>query len=109
MQGRRKLTKLQNLLRLTQILIPATSLRQITLTDQSIFTAFETVSIWRHLHLQRLKGLTTGSLPTFVDVSSNFGSYAVTEDNIIDQLRESAGKRVVFAGDDTWMSLFPNG
>ena len=56
--------------------------------------------------MQRLKGLTTGSLPTFIDLSSNFASYEINEDNIIDQLR-GAGKRVVFAGDDTWMGLFP--
>ena len=56
--------------------------------------------------MQRLKGLTTGSLPTFIDVSSNFASYEINEDNIIDQLVR-AQKRVVFAGDDTWMGLFP--
>ena len=32
--------------------------------------------------MQRLKGLTTGSLPTFIDVGSNFGSSAISEDNI---------------------------
>ena len=57
--------------------------------------------------MQRLKGLTTGSLPTFIDVSSNFGSYEISEDNLIDQL-VSSGKRVVFAGDDTWSHLFPS-
>lgn len=36
--------------------------------------------------LQRLKALTTGSLPTFVDAGSNFGGSAIEEDNIIDQL-----------------------
>lgn len=56
--------------------------------------------------MQRLKGLTTGSLPTFIDVSSNFASSEINEDNIIDQLVQR-GKRVVFAGDDTWMGLFP--
>jgi phosphatidylinositol glycan class O len=35
---------------------------------------------------QRLKGITTGSLPTFIDISSNFNSAAINEDNIIDQL-----------------------
>ena len=54
-----------------------------------------------------LKGLTTGSIPTFIDLSSNFASYEINEDNIIDQLI-SHGRRVVFAGDDTWLSLFPN-
>lgn len=57
--------------------------------------------------MQRLKGLTTGSLPTFIDASSNFGSYAIEEDNIIDQMITGGGKRVVFAGDDTWEGLYP--
>lgn len=35
---------------------------------------------------QRLKGLTTGGLPTFIDISSNFGSDVLREDNLIDQL-----------------------
>ena len=56
--------------------------------------------------MQRLKGLTTGSLPTFIDVSNNFASSEIHEDNIIDQLVQR-GKKVVFAGDDTWMGLFP--
>jgi hypothetical protein len=55
---------------------------------------------------QRLKGMTTGSLPTFIDVSRNFGSNSIGEDNWIDQL-ERAGKRVVVLGDDTWENLFP--
>ncbi|CCG81447.1 putative Phosphoethanolamine N-methyltransferase [Taphrina deformans PYCC 5710] len=56
--------------------------------------------------LQRLKGLTTGSLPTFIDASSNFAGDAITEDNLILQLRR-AGKKIAFAGDDTWQALFP--
>ncbi|KAI9842932.1 MAG: mannose-ethanolamine phosphotransferase gpi13 [Thelocarpon superellum] len=56
--------------------------------------------------LQRLKGLTTGTLPTFIDAGSNFAGTAIEEDNLISQLR-SAGKNVVHLGDDTWHSLFP--
>ncbi|KAI9885489.1 MAG: hypothetical protein M1823_002718 [Watsoniomyces obsoletus] len=56
--------------------------------------------------LQRLKGLTTGTLPTFVDAGSNFAGTAIEEDNLIAQLRD-AGKNVVHLGDDTWHSLFP--
>ncbi|XP_077593400.1 GPI ethanolamine phosphate transferase 3, catalytic subunit [Stigmatopora nigra] len=56
--------------------------------------------------MQRIKGLTTGSLPTFVDVGNNFASSAVLEDNLIHQFAQ-VGKRVVFMGDDTWESLFP--
>ncbi|XP_040277130.1 GPI ethanolamine phosphate transferase 3 [Bufo bufo] len=56
--------------------------------------------------MQRIKGFTTGSLPTFVDVGSNFASYAIQEDNLIHQMVQN-GKRVVFMGDDTWDGLFP--
>lgn len=57
--------------------------------------------------LQRLKGLTTGSLPTFIDAGSNFAGTAIDEDNLITQLR-SAGRHIAFLGDDTWTSLFPD-
>ncbi|KAF8129914.1 hypothetical protein EV363DRAFT_273322 [Boletus edulis] len=57
--------------------------------------------------LQRLKGLTTGSLPTFVDAGESFGGSAIVEDSILHQL-VAAGRKVAFAGDDTWITLFPD-
>lgn len=42
--------------------------------------------------MQRLKALTTGSLPTFVDAGSNFASYAIHEDNLLWQLASNGGK-----------------
>ncbi|XP_069482908.1 GPI ethanolamine phosphate transferase 3 [Ambystoma mexicanum] len=56
--------------------------------------------------MQRIKGMTTGSLPTFIDVGSNFATYAIQEDNLIDQFVQN-GRKVVFMGDDTWDGLFP--
>ena len=56
--------------------------------------------------LQRLKGLTTGTLPTFIDAGSNFAGTAIEEDNLLAQLRK-ANKTLVHLGDDTWHSLFP--
>ncbi|MCJ1403816.1 mannose-ethanolamine phosphotransferase gpi13 [Xylographa trunciseda] len=56
--------------------------------------------------LQRLKGLTTGTLPTFIDAGANFAGTAIEEDNLVSQLRE-ANKTLVHLGDDTWHSLFP--
>ncbi|XP_077398984.1 GPI ethanolamine phosphate transferase 3, catalytic subunit isoform X2 [Vanacampus margaritifer] len=56
--------------------------------------------------MQRIKGFTTGSLPTFVDISNNFASSAISEDNLIQQFGQ-VGKRVVFMGDSTWENLFP--
>ncbi|CCL98860.1 uncharacterized protein FIBRA_00867 [Fibroporia radiculosa] len=55
--------------------------------------------------LQRIKGLTTGSLPTFVDMGSNFGGASIVEDSLLSQLRD-AGKKVAFMGDDTWTTVF---
>lgn len=57
--------------------------------------------------LQRLKGLTTGGLPTFIDVGNSFGAPAILEDNLIYQLAQN-GKRVLMMGDDTWLQLFPH-
>lgn len=58
--------------------------------------------------LQRLKGLTTGSLPTFIDAGSNFAGTEIDEDNWIGQLAK-LNKSISQIGDDTWMSLFaPN-
>lgn len=56
--------------------------------------------------LQRLKGLTTGTLPTFIDAGSNFAGTAIEEDNLLKQLRD-AKKKMVHLGDDTWTALFP--
>ncbi|EKM76323.1 hypothetical protein AGABI1DRAFT_131414 [Agaricus bisporus var. burnettii JB137-S8] len=56
--------------------------------------------------LQRIKALTTGSLPTFVDMGSNFGGSEILEDSIVKQL-QLADKSVAFMGDDTWLSVFP--
>jgi phosphatidylinositol glycan class O len=55
--------------------------------------------------LQRLKGLTTGSLPTFVDAGSNFNGDVIEEDNFIKQLHQH-DKNITFVGDDTWDALF---
>ncbi|KAI0824428.1 hypothetical protein BC628DRAFT_1379548 [Trametes gibbosa] len=57
--------------------------------------------------LQRLKGITTGSLPTFIDMGSNFGGSSINEDSLIGQLR-LAGKKIAFMGDDTWTTVFPD-
>ncbi|PSR83640.1 GPI ethanolamine phosphate transferase 3-like protein [Coniella lustricola] len=56
--------------------------------------------------MQRLKGLTTGTLPTFVDIGSSFSGTAIEEDNLLLQFRD-AGKKIVHLGDDTWDALFP--
>ncbi|XP_053614484.1 GPI ethanolamine phosphate transferase 3 isoform X2 [Plodia interpunctella] len=56
--------------------------------------------------LQRVKALVTGSLPTFIDASSNFAATELREDNTIDQVAMDGGK-IVLLGDDTWARLIP--
>lgn len=56
--------------------------------------------------LQRLKGITTGSLPTFIDMGSNFATPEINEDNVIYQAY-SNNLTAVFLGDSTWTELFP--
>lgn len=57
--------------------------------------------------LQRLKAITTGSLPAFIDISQSFASTEIVEDNLIRQMKQN-NKTVVFMGDDTWDRIFPN-
>jgi len=60
--------------------------------------------------LQRIKALTTGSLPTFVDAGANFGGEAIGEDSWVLQAKK-AGKKLAFVGDNkgvrTQKVLFP--
>ncbi|KAI2508544.1 type I phosphodiesterase / nucleotide pyrophosphatase [Fragilaria crotonensis] len=56
--------------------------------------------------MQRLKGLTTGGLPTFAEISGNLGGGYVEDDSWIDFLARK-GSRLGFVGDDTWVDLFP--
>ena len=59
--------------------------------------------------LQRLKALTTGTLPTFIDISYNFIGYEIEEDNILNQLKiNSYQRKISLLGDDTWLALYPN-
>ena len=56
--------------------------------------------------MQRVKGLVTGSLPTFVDIGSSLSAKEVEEDNLVHQMM-AGGKRVTHMGDETWTDLFP--
>ncbi|PKI82887.1 mannose-ethanolamine phosphotransferase gpi13 [Malassezia vespertilionis] len=61
--------------------------------------------------LQRLKGLTTGSLPTFIEAGANFGGAGrVLEDNWISQflhkIEAEPHRGMAFVGDDTWDTVF---
>ncbi|KAG2466849.1 PIGO transferase, partial [Polypterus senegalus] len=43
--------------------------------------------------MQRIKGFTTGTLPTFVDIGNNFASSAILEDNLISQMQKNVKRK----------------
>ena len=82
-----------------------TVLSEIALQEPNNAVLFPFIADPPTTTLQRLKGLTTGSLPTFIDAGSNFAGSEIDEDNLVLQLR-TLGKRIAFLGDDTWVALF---
>ncbi|CAL5354302.1 hypothetical protein CsSME_00042545 [Camellia sinensis var. sinensis] len=82
-------------------------LQKLACQEGSSAKIFKSIADPPTTSLQRLKGLTTGGLPTFIDVGNSFGAPAIVEDNLIYQLVHN-GKRVIMMGDDTWLQLFPH-
>uniref|UniRef100_A0AC34GW09 GPI ethanolamine phosphate transferase 2 n=1 Tax=Panagrolaimus sp. ES5 TaxID=591445 RepID=A0AC34GW09_9BILA len=58
--------------------------------------------------MPRLKAFLSGIVPSYLDVALNLASKEFTEDNWLKRARKD-GKKVVFYGDDTWLSMLPNG
>ena len=42
--------------------------------------------------LQRIKGLTTGFLPTFVDIGESFGGSVIVEDSLLHHIDDTGRK-----------------
>lgn len=49
----------------------------------------------------------TGAVPNFIDIVLNFGSKPLSSDSLLLQAKKQ-GHKLVFYGDETWLSLFPN-
>ena len=56
--------------------------------------------------LPRIKALLSGTHPNFIDLIINLNAVEFGDDNILKQAYEK-GKRMIFYGDDTWLSMFP--
>ena len=55
----------------------------------------------------RVKGVLTGALNAFFEISENFGSEKVKQDNILLQIKQTYTEaKIVFAGDYIWMEMF---
>ena len=62
--------------------------------------------------MPRVKAITTGSIPSFLDVILNFAESDTTsslagQDTWLAQIKAKGGKLVMY-GDDTWLKLFPH-
>lgn len=62
--------------------------------------------------MPRLKAITTGSVPSFLDVILNIAESDTTstlanQDTWLSQLKARAEGHLVMYGDDTWLKLFP--
>ena len=62
--------------------------------------------------MPRIKAITTGSVPSFLDVILNFAesdtsSTLATQDTWLAQMKAKATGKMVMYGDDTWIKLFP--
>ncbi|KAL8760164.1 MAG: hypothetical protein Q9184_003407 [Pyrenodesmia sp. 2 TL-2023] len=87
------------------------ALRRLIRSGSAIpFTAHATAPT---ITMPRIKAMTTGSVPSFLDVILNFAesektSSLETQDTWLAQLQAKRGGRLVLYGDDTWLKLFPN-
>lgn len=62
--------------------------------------------------MPRVKAITTGSVPSFLDLVLNFAESDTTstlaaQDSWLAQLRAKPDSKLVMYGDDTWLRLFP--
>lgn len=62
--------------------------------------------------MPRIKAITTGSIPSFLDVILNFAesdtsSTLATQDTWLAQMKAKENGKLVMYGDDTWIKLFP--
>lgn len=62
--------------------------------------------------MPRIKAITTGSIPSFVDLILNFdeadtSSTLAAQDTWLSQLKAKDTGKLLMYGDDTWLKLFP--
>lgn len=59
--------------------------------------------------LQRISGIISGTLPTFLEAAFNFDQIESLQDNLLEQFAQKYdATSIYFMGDDTWTSLFPD-
>lgn len=56
--------------------------------------------------MPRIKAMTSGTIPNFIDVVLNLGSSELKIDSLLHQAYDK-GAKMVFCGDNTWVKMFP--
>lgn len=74
------------------------------------FTAYATAPT---ITMPRIKAITTGSTPSFLDLILNFAesdtsATLATQDTWLAQMKAKKTGKLVMYGDDTWLKLFPD-
>ncbi|KIW09490.1 uncharacterized protein PV09_00368 [Verruconis gallopava] len=85
---------------------------------QSLIRSGEALPFTAHatsptITMPRVKAITTGSIPSFLDVILNFAesdttSTLASQDTWLAQIKDKKDGKLVMYGDDTWLKLFPN-
>jgi len=62
--------------------------------------------------MPRVKAITTGSIPSFLDMILNFAesdtsSTLADQDTWLAQMKAKSSGKLLMYGDDTWLKLFP--
>lgn len=57
--------------------------------------------------LPRIKSLTTGSIPQFIDIALNLASTEVMTNSFLHEIAKKR-KKIIFYGDETWLKLYPD-
>ncbi|PIO72482.1 hypothetical protein TELCIR_05592 [Teladorsagia circumcincta] len=84
---------------------PMTFLRQSISSGRAV--AFTANAQTPTVTMPRIKALTSGVVPSLVSLLGNFFASESMEDSWVSSA-SSAGRRIAFFGDDTWLRLFPN-
>lgn len=63
--------------------------------------------------MPRVKAITTGSIPSFLDMILNFAesdksSSLAHQDTWLAQMKSKKDSNLIMYGDDTWLKLFPD-
>lgn len=63
--------------------------------------------------MPRIKAITTGSIPSFLDVILNLdeadtSSTLAAQDTWLAQMKAKQSGKLIMYGDDTWLKLFPD-